>query len=644
MRPLDPRLLKYARSARRHILTTAALGILTAVLIIIQALLISGAISPIITKQGTTTEVLPLVWALLLVITLRALLHAIREATAHRAADRAIRELREAVITRSEARGPRWRAQHGADTTTLLTRGLDDLSPYFVKFLPQLFLTVTVTPLALATILYLDFWSALIAAVVVPIIPIFMILIGRFTQESSKAKLATMERLSSQLLDLMAGLPTLRGLGRENAPRAHLRRLGAQNTTTTMATLRVAFLSGAVLEFLATLSVALVAVEVGMRLVYGNISLFSGLAVIMLAPEVFEPLRQVGAQFHASANGVAAAEAAFGIIEEENDTDNHTDRRTLAPDMRHYAISFTHLSVAARGAWAPDALNARIEPGTITALTGVSGAGKTTSVMVMLGVQQPDLGEVLLVPTSSTQHHSASSTDNSSALVINDTLTDAASNGTGVRVDADISEPPTISLSSLDLTSWWNHITWVPQAPTILPGSVYENIAGNTHIPTDGATDPTLARLTEAAHATGFDSVLATLPNGWATRIGHGGVGLSVGQRQRLALTRALLEESQIVILDEPTAHLDAMSEETIISTIEHMKKSGRTVIVIAHRQAVVAHADTVINVQSRQASEKEIETFPQLRDSTTEERVTVTLPGILNDLHDDATVEVNTQ
>ena len=183
--------------------------------------------------------------------------------------------------------GPRWRATNGSEASTLLTRGLSDLSPYFVDYLPQLVLTATVTPLALATILYLDFWSAFIAAIVVPLIPISWRVIGRFTQDASSAKLESMQQLGAQMLDLIAGLPTLRALGREGAPRKHLAALSASNTRATMGTLRVAFLSGAVLEFLSTLCVALVAVEVGMRMVFGNVDLFTGLAVIMLAPEVF---------------------------------------------------------------------------------------------------------------------------------------------------------------------------------------------------------------------------------------------------------------------------------------------------------------------------------------------------------------------
>ena len=404
------------------------------------------------------------------------------------------------------------------------------------------------TPAALGVILLLDFWSALIALIVIPLIPIFMILIGRFTQAASEDKLASMKRLTAQLLDLMSGLPTLRGLGREKAPRTHLHALGAANTKATMATLRVAFLSGGVLEFLTTLSVALVAVEVGMRLVFGNISLFHGLAVIMLAPEVFEPLRQVGAQFHASANGVTASKAAFDIIEEaEAVASPGTD---ACPDMARTDIVLDGLGVRARGAWAPAPTNGVIAPGVVTALSGPSGAGKSTIVACLLADMTPEAGRVLLRPSSSVSGGSI--------------------------------------LSDIDPVTWRRQISWVPQSPTLVPGTILDNMG-----------DLPLDDLNDAAAATGFDDVLAATPDGWNTVIGSGGVGLSVGQRQRLALTRALAAHSQVVILDEPTAHLDAVSEETVVRAIDAMRDAGRTVIVIAHRAAMMEAADAIIDVRS---------------------------------------------
>lgn len=550
MRPFDPRLLRYARSARGPIAVTALLGTLTALLLLAQVLLISAALSPVVSGTASLTDVWPFIVGIAAVFACRALIVAAREAVSTRAAAAAVRELRGRVVDASVTLGSRWRATKGAETTTLLSTGLEDLRPYFVSFLPQLVLVCTVTPAALGVILLLDFWSALIALLVIPLIPIFMILIGRFTQAASEDKLASMKRLTAQLLDLMSGLPTLRGLGREKAPRTHLHALGAANTQATMATLRVAFLSGGVLEFLTTLSVALVAVEVGMRLVFGNISLFHGLAVIMLAPEVFEPLRQVGAQFHASANGVTASKAAFDIIEEAEAVDSPgTDE---CPDMARTDIVLDSLGVRARGAWAPAPTSGVIAPGIVTALCGPSGTGKSTIVLCLLADMTPDAGRVLLRP-------SASSSESGESV-----------------------------LSDIDPAAWRRQISWVPQSPTLVPGTILDNMG-----------DLPLDDLNDAAAATGFDEVLASAPDGWNTVIGSGGVGLSVGQRQRLALTRALAAHSQVVILDEPTAHLDAVSEETVVRAIDAMRDAGRTVIVIAHRAAMMEAADAVIDVRS---------------------------------------------
>ena len=317
-----------------------------------------------------------------------------------------------------------------------------------------------------------------------------------------------------------------------------------------MATLRVAFLSGGVLEFLTTLSVALVAVEVGMRLVFGNISLFHGLAVIMLAPEVFEPLRQVGAQFHASANGVTASRAAFDIIEEAGAVSS--PGTTACPDMSRTEIVLDGVGVRARGAWAPSPTSGVIRPGAVTALSGPSGAGKSTIIACLLADMTPDAGRILLRPSGSSRTHDEA------------------------------------ALADLSPSAWREQISWVPQSPTLVPGTILDNMGG---LP--------LPELDAAAAATGFDAVLAATPNGWNTAIGSGGVGLSVGQRQRLALTRALAAHSQVVILDEPTAHLDALSEETVVRAIDAMREEGRTVIVIAHRAAMMEAADVVIDVRS---------------------------------------------
>ena len=583
MKPLDPRLMRYARSARRYIITTAATGAVTAMLVVAQAFLIARAIAPVITSGGSLDGALALIGGIAAVVVSRALVVLTQEALAHRAATRTIIELRRRVLVHAAALGPRWQASHGADTATLLTRGLDDLEPYFVRYLPQLLLAATVTPATGLVMLTQDWASTVAVAIAIPLIPIFMILIGRLTQAHSEARLEAMERLGSQVLDLIAGLPTLKALGREAGPAKRVRALGDAYNATTMSTLRVAFLSGAVLEFITTLSVAIIAVEVGFRLLYGDLDLATGLLVIMIAPEVFNPLRQVGFQFHASANGVAAANAVFEIL----DTPIPERGTVPAPSLATATIRIEDLSVAARGAWAPHRLSAVIRPGRLVALTGDSGAGKTTTSQVLLGLLPADRGRVLIEEPGTS--HSPGSPD------------DPPGGPTGAQAVRAAQGPRApIDLALIDPASWWEQISWVPQRPAILPGTLLAHVLGEdeaARLAASGTPIPDAAR--RAAASAGLDEVIASLDRGWMTPIGQGGVGLSIGQRQRLALTRALLAPTPLVVLDEPTAHLDAASEAHVLRAVEALRADGRTIVVIAHRQALISMADDVIEVRS---------------------------------------------
>ena len=548
--------MRYARSARRYIAATAVTGMVTAVLVVAQAFLISGAVSRVTSEGASPTSARGLVMALGAVVVARALVVLLQEAHAHRSATGTIVELRRLVLEHAARLGPRWQALHGAETATLVTRGLDDLEPYFTRYLPQLVLAATVTPATVLVLITQD-WPAAVAVVcTLPLIPIFMILIGRMTQSVSQERLETMRVLGDQVLDLISGLPTLKALGRERGPAERVRSLGGAYRRTTMSTLRIAFLSGAVLEFITTLSVAIIAVEIGFRLVAGRLDLFTGLLVLMVAPEVYQPLRQVGFQFHASANGVAAAESVFEVLETPV-----PKRGTLpAPDLRTAGIELDAVSVAARGTWAPAGLSATIRPGGLVALIGQSGAGKTTATQILLGLMPADRGHVRIVPDSG---HAPQ----------------------GGAVD----------LSEIDPATWWEQIAWVPQRPTITPGTVLDNVAPGASVG-DGVPD----ELAEAARATGFDEVVTTLPQGWETTVGSGGAGLSVGQRQRLALTRALYSTAPLVVMDEPTAHLDAASEAHVLTAVRALHASGRTVVVIAHRPALIALAEQAVVVESR--------------------------------------------
>ncbi|AWE42220.1 thiol reductant ABC exporter subunit CydD [Actinobaculum sp. 313] len=543
MKPLDPRLLRYIRAARRYIIFLAGTGMLIAGLIVAQCLLIAHAAGSLIDGETDLAPILPLIGALLCVFAARIVLTYLQEAFGHRAALRVMADLRTRVLRHAGDLGPRWLANgRTSPTVTLVTDALEDLEPYFVKYLPQLILSVTVTPFTLLVILCTDWVSALAIVVCIPLIPLFMVLVGRMTKTFSDSRLAAMQRLGEQLLDLLAGLSTLKALGREQGPRRRVQELGDDYAAKTMRTLSVAFLSGAVLEFLTTLSTALVAVEVGLRMVAGHLGLAAGLAIIMLTPEVFKPLREVGSQFHASADGVAATEQAFTLLDESAPT---ASGPRPAPDLQQATITISALSVHSpeRDTIAPYRMDASIHPGEVVALRGPSGAGKSTAVLALLQLLEPTHGSITVAGAP---------------------------------------------LAEIDQASWWSQITWVPQRPTLVPGTVLENL--QTGIGEE---------LDAAAALTGFDRVITTLPNGWHTRIGQGGTGLSLGQRQRLALTRALVAARPLVILDEPSAHLDALSEELVCQAVRTLRASGHTVLVIAHRNAIIREADRVVDVAS---------------------------------------------
>lgn len=555
---------------------------LTAALVVASALLVAAALAPVVDRTADWPDVAPTVGWLAAVLAARVLVTAVQERFAHRAATRAVAELRAQVLTHAARLGPRWLAASGGQAATLLTRGLDALEPYFVRYLPQLLLAVTVTPGALAVVWGLDWIAAVTILVTIPLVPVFMWLIGQVTAGYADRRLAAMTRLGHQVLDLLAGIPTLQALGRHRGPVTRVRELGDAHRRATMGTLRVAFLSGMVLELLTTLSVALVAVGVGLRLVYGGLDLQTGLAVLVLAPEVYLPLRQVGAQFHASADGVAAAEQAFAVLE----TPLPASGTRPAPDLRTTTVRWARVGVTApdRHRMAPADLEAAVRPGHVVALAGPNGAGKSTAVLALLGLLTPDRGRVLLEPVGDDTR------DTTDATGTADTTGTAGSPG----------DTP-LDLADVDLAGWWSQISWVPQRPVQEPGTVRGAVD-----PSGRASDDEVAR---AARLTGLDAVVADLPDGWATRVGQGGTGLSLGQRQRLALTRALIDPTPLVVLDEPTAHLDTAAEAQLVDTVRRLREEGRTVVLVAHRPALLEVADDVVEVASAVLEDAEVPT-----------------------------------
>jgi ATP-binding cassette subfamily C protein CydD len=544
-------------------------------LVVAQALLLSWVVAGVAMAGWGWDRVDTACGALLCVVLGRAVLSWAQDRFAHRAAVRVIADLRLRLLTHVAALGPT--GLDGVPTaslTTLATRGLDALDGYLVRYLPQLLLAATVTPGLLAVVLVQDPVSAVTVAITLPLVPLFMVLVGMSTRSLAERRLRSMRRLGAQVLDLVAGLPTLRALGRDRGQAVRVREVGNAYRRATMGTLRAAFLSALVLETLTTLSVALVAVGIGIRLLHGDLDLRTGLAVLVLAPEIYLPLRMVGLHYHASVDGLAAAGEAFAVLDRAPPPTGGLP----APDLRRYRVVLTDVGVRhpGRATDTPHRLSLEVRPGRVLALVGPSGAGKSTAVQVLLGLRRPDTGRVLLRPDS------------------------AASPEPGQSCPLDVSGSETagpttvtLDLADVDPTSWWRQVAWVPQRPTLVPGSLLDNVRLTV---TDAAPD----RVTEAARRTGLAEVVAALPQGWDTPVGTGGTGLSAGQRQRLALTRALLDPAPLVVLDEPTAHLDAATEEYVHDAIRWVRDQGRAVVVVAHRPTLRAIADDVVPVTGK--------------------------------------------
>ncbi|EGD53860.1 thiol reductant ABC exporter subunit CydD [Gordonia neofelifaecis] len=546
--PLDPRLLRASRSARRHVVATAAFAVGNVVAVVVSAIALAGLLSELIVdpaRRNFGDQAVHLT-VLAVALTARAAMTYFGDRVARRSAHATIDELRVAALDRltdPAHTSPRRLLAERESALTVTLRGLDRLSDYLSGYLPALLATAVITPIIVVVELWTDWISGVIIIVTLPLIPIFMVLIGLVTRDRTRRKLEAMSRQNAQLVDLMTGLPTLRALGRAQGPAGQVAELGERLRRSTMGSLRIAFLSGAVLELLATLSVALVAVSIGLRLVFGEMSLYAGVLALVLAPEAYLPLRQIGAQFHNAEDGVAASDDVLDLI--DSDRDDSRGTADAAPVVvRGVPVELDGLGVRGRDGWAPRGLSATIRPGELTVVRGPNGAGKSTIFAALLGLQSPDEGRVLI----------------------------------GGR-----------DITTVDLDDYHRQVAWLPQHPAIVPGTVAENIE------LFGGRES--AAVDEAMRAAAFEEVLAELPDGLDTMLGSGGAGLSAGQRQRLALARTLASPAPLLLLDEPTAHLDDVTADRVLDALIGRARSGAAVVVVSHRAAVVDAADHVVDV-----------------------------------------------
>ncbi|HEU5454123.1 MAG TPA: thiol reductant ABC exporter subunit CydD, partial [Nocardioides sp.] len=525
MRPTDPRLRRQLAPARRELAVVLVAGVLGSLLLIGQAGAVTGLVLSALDGSGVEGWAL----AVLALFVARGLVGWAGDIAAARAASVVGTGLRRRIVRAILRVGT---TRPGGELATLATRGAAAAEPYLTRYLPALVLAGILPCLTLVAIAVLDPMSALIVLVTLPLIPVFGILVGLTTRDRARAQWRALASLSGHFLDVMRGLPTLVAFGRARAQSASIGEYTDRYRRRTLQTLRVAFASSAVLELVATISVALVAVTVGLRLASGSLDLRTALVVLLLAPEAYWPLRRVGAEFHAAAEGVATFEAAAEL---------DPGREVSTGGSVTGAVEVERLSVVHPGRSVPalDDLSLVVPERGVTAVVGPSGCGKSTLLAVLAGLLAPTEGRLR-----------------------------AGGRRLGGR-------------------EWRSQVALLPQRPVFVAGSLADNLRL-------GAPDASEERLWEALRRVALAEQLRALPDGLDTQLGEDGATLSGGERARLALARVLLADRPWVLLDEPAAHLDEQTEGVVAQTVAELGRS-RGVVVVAHRPALIDLADRVV-------------------------------------------------
>ncbi len=542
--PAEDWLRRAAREIRRPRHRVALLTAAQALALVAQAWLLSGILAEAVLRRAPLARLWPQALALLLIAPLRFALSVGARDTAQRAAQRLADSLRGRVLRSAQGLGPhRLHAEASGDLITQLVDGIDAVQAYFARYLPQALAAVLIPVLLLLFVFPADWLSGLILLLTAPLIPLFMTFAGHAAEHASERRYAQLRRLGAAFIEALGGLVTLRLLGAADRFAQHLDEESGAYRTLTMQVLRIAFLSALVLEFFAMISIAMVAVLIGFRLLWGELQLRAGLFVLLLAPELYLPLRALGALRHTRMDALAAARRLAALDDLPAAACAPRANRaamatTTAPEIAVERVCYAHRGRAAALRDCSIVLQAR----RVTALVGATGAGKSTLLSLLLGFAAPDRGRI--------------------------------------RIDG-------VDLATLDADDWRAHVAWVPQRTHVFEGSVRDNLRL-------AAPRADVAALERAAERSGLAPVLARLPRGWDTPLGERGLGLSGGELQRLALARALLRErATIWLLDEPTAHLDAASARAVETLIRSIAASC-TVLLVAHRLSAARSADWV--------------------------------------------------
>jgi len=560
----DKRLAHEGKHVWGYLMLTVGTGIVVALLAVAQAWFFSRIVAGIFLEQATLNSVWNFLMIILGIIVLRAVCQWVSEISAHEAAFRIKATLRKRVMSHIVSLGPVYvRGERAGELITTVVEGIESLEEYFSKYLPQLLLAAGIPLLILVFVFPLDWKSGLILLVTGPLIPVFMMLIGKLAEKKALYQFQSLSWMSAHFLDVLQGITTLKVFGRAKDQIRVIERVSDSFRKATLSVLRIAFLSALVLEFLATMSTALVAVTIGLRLVNGTLSFSEGLFLLLLAPEFYTPLRTLGLNFHAGLSGVNSAVRIFEILdlslmsaeenseekekEKDKDKDNQERDNTNEKELALFSnvhISFQHVGLTYLGGETPALkdINLSLFSGEKVALVGPSGAGKTSIAQLLLRFIEPSEGNIF----------------------VNGKL-----------------------LNSISLKNWREQIGYVPQNPYLFAGSIADNIQF-------GRPSATIQEVMCAAKESLAHEFISDLPNGYDTLLGEGGTRLSGGQAQRIAIARVLLKDAPLLILDEATSSLDSASEYAVQQALKRLMQ-GKTALIIAHRLSTVRQADRIL-------------------------------------------------